>query len=315
MKRLLVVFVACSFLLSSCLVSKKKFDAQKALAEKHLAERNSCQEDLEKANTTIELLREQIKGLENDTLNLSREIRKCTAQKNDAEKMYADIKKRYDELLTKATDEKTRLSEILKDKERELNAKAKELDELSTALAQKQQRINDLETLIAKKDEAVNNLKKKIADALIGFNSDELTVTQKDGKVYVSMSDKLLFKTGSYTVDVRGKQALSKLADVLNKNTEIGIMVEGHTDNKPYRSPDGNIKNNWDLSVMRASSVAEILVSENKVDPKRVTAAGHGEFFPVASNDTPEGRSKNRRTEIVLSPDLREIFKILESVK
>lgn len=315
MKQLVFILLSLVLMLSSCLVSKKKFDEQKALAEKHLAERNSCREDLEKANTTIASLSNQIKNLETDTAKLAEEIRRLKQQKNDAEKMYADIKKRYDDLLTKATDEKSRLSESLKEKERELNAKAKELEDLSSALAQKQQRIADLESLIAKKDEAVNSLKKKIADALIGFNNDELTVTQKDGKVYVSLSDKLLFKTGSYNVDVRGKQALSKLAEVLNKNTEVGIMVEGHTDNKPYKSPDGNIKNNWDLSVMRASSVTDILVNENKVDPKRVTAAGRGEYFPVEANDTPENRSKNRRIEIVLSPDLREIFKILDGVK
>ena len=315
MKNTYLIAVALTLLLSSCLVSKKKFDEQQALAEKHLAERNSCKEDLDKANATIAALSDQVKNLEADTARLNAEIRKLAQQKGNAEKTYNDLKKRYDDLLTKATDEKSRLSEILKEKENELNAKARELDILSKELLQKQQRVNDLESLIAKKDEAVNNLKKKITDALTGFNSDELTVTQKDGKVYVSMSDKLLFKIGSYTVDIRGKQALAKLAEELNKNTEIGITVEGHTDNKAYKSPDGNIKNNWDLSVMRASSVTDILVTENKIDAKRITAAGHGEFFPVVSNDTPEGRSKNRRIEIVLSPDLREIFKILDGVK
>lgn len=315
MKKLLIASGIILFSLSSCLVSQKKFDEQKSLADKHLAERNSCREDLEKANATIASLAEQIRNLEADTLKLNEEIRNLKAQKANVEKEYNDLKARYDNLLTKATDEKSRLNEALKERERDLNAKAKELENLSEELSQKQKRVDDLESLIAKKDEAVNNLKKKIADALTGFSSDELTVTQKDGKVYVSMSDKLLFKTGSYTVDTRGKQALTKIAEELNKNLEIGIMVEGHTDNKPYRSADGNIKNNWDLSVMRASSVANILVEENKVDAKRVTAAGHGEFFPVESNDTPEGRSKNRRIEIVLSPDLQEIFKILDGVK
>ncbi len=301
--------------MSSCLVSKKKFDEQSALAAKFLAERNDCQEKLEKANKDLAALNELLNKLNADTASLGAEMRKLAQQKADVEKTYSDLRKRYDDLLTRATDEKSRLSEALKEKERELNIKAKELDALAASLAAKQQRIDELENLIAKKEEAVSSLKKRIADALLGFNSDELTVTQKDGKVYVSMSDKLLFKTGSYTVDTRGKQALNKLAEVLNKQTDIGIMVEGHTDNRPYRSPDGNIKNNWDLSVMRASSVTDILVNENKVDPKRVTAAGHGEFFPVESNETPEGRSKNRRIEIVLSPDLREIFKILEGAK
>ena len=310
----ILVIVGC-LTLSSCLVSKKKFDEQSALASKFLAERNDCQERLQKTANLLDSLGNVYNQLLKDTTQSGEEIRNLKRQKIDAEKQYADLRKRYDDLLSKATDEKSKLSDALREKEKELNAKAKELDDLARALSTKQQRIDELESLIAKKDEAVNSLKKRIADALIGFNSDELTVTQKDGKVYVSLSDKLLFKSGSYNVDVRGKQALSKLAEVLNKQTDIGIMVEGHTDNKPYRSPDGNIKNNWDLSVMRASSVTEILVNENKVDAKRVTAAGHGEFFPVETNDTPEGRSKNRRIEVVLSPDLREIFKILDGVK
>lgn len=310
----ILVIVGC-LTLSSCLVSKKKLDEQAGLASKFLAERNDCQERLQKTANLLDSLGNVYNQLLKDTTQSGEEIRNLKRQKNDVEKQYADLRKRYDDLLSKATDEKSKLSDALREKEKELNAKAKELDDLARALSAKQQRIDELESLIAKKDEAVNSLKKRIADALIGFNSDELTVTQKDGKVYVSLSDKLLFKSGSYNVDVRGKQALSKLAEVLNKQTDIGIMVEGHTDNKPYRSPDGNIKNNWDLSVMRASSVTEILVGENKVDPKRVTAAGHGEFFPVETNDTPEGRSKNRRIEVVLSPDLREIFKILDGVK
>ncbi|MCS6818395.1 MAG: hypothetical protein NZ522_00485, partial [Chitinophagales bacterium] len=213
------------FSLSSCLVSKKKFDEQKALADKLLAERNSCREDLEKANALIATLSERIAALEKERDQLQDDLKKMTRQKEDAEKLYSDLKKRYDELLSRATDEKSRFSELLKEKERELNAKAKELDELAKAMAQKQQRIDELERLISKKDEALNSLKKRIADALTGFTSDELTVTQKDGKIYVSMSDKLLFKTGSYNVDTRGKQALAKLAEVLNKNPEIGIMV------------------------------------------------------------------------------------------
>ncbi len=314
MKNILFMVMSC-FMLSSCLVSKKKLDEQTAQASKFLAERNDCQDRLDKANKEIASLNDLLAKLNADTTALGLDKRKLQQQKADAEKQYNDLRKRYDDLLTKATDEKSRLSDALKEKERELNIKAKELDELANALAAKQKRIDELEGLIAKKDEAVSSLKKKISDALLGFNSDELTVTQKDGKVYVSMSDKLLFKSGSYNVDVRGKQALGKLAEVLNKQTDIGIMVEGHTDNKPYKSPDGNIKNNWDLSVMRASSVTDILITEGKVDAKRVTAAGHGEVFPVETNDTPEGRSKNRRIEIVLSPDLREIFKILDGVK
>jgi chemotaxis protein MotB len=186
------------------------------------------------------------------------------------------------------------------------------LNEKEKALEEREKRIRDLEDLIKKKEEAVSALRKKIADALKGFNSSELTVSEKDGKVYVSLSDKLLFKTGSFQVDDKGKSAIVQLSEVLNKQLEIGIVVEGHTDNKAYINPKGDIKNNWDLSVMRATSVTDILINDGGVDPKRITPSGHAEFFPIETNDTSEGRAKNRRIEIVLSPDLKEIFRILE---
>jgi chemotaxis protein MotB len=311
-----VVMVAgCMLLFSSCLVSKKKFDEQVALADKYATEKNDCNDKLNAANALNQLLNDSIGGLNNTIAGLQNELAFAKKQKADGDKVYDNLKKRFDDLLSSSSKEKNNLSQALNDKETELNKKASELDNIASELAAKQKRIDELEALISKKDQAVAALKKKISDALTGFNSSELTVTQKDGKVYVSLSDKLLFKSGSYTVDVRGKQALSKLAEVLNKQTEIGIMVEGHTDNKPYGNTSGTIKNNWDLSVMRASTVATILVEENKVDPKRVVPAGHGEFLPVDNNDSTEGRSKNRRIEIVLSPDLGEIFKILDSVK
>jgi chemotaxis protein MotB len=138
-------------------------------------------------------------------------------------------------------------------------------------------------------------------------------VTQKDGKVYVSLSDKLLFKSGSFAVDEKGKTAIVKVAEVMNKLTDVTLVVEGHTDNKQYTAAKGEVKNNWDLSAMRAAAVTAIVVNEGKLDAKRVVAEGHSEYYPVESNETTEGRSKNRRIELVLSPDLKEIFKILDT--
>ena len=147
-------------------------------------------------------------------------------------------------------------------------------------------------------------------NALLGFNSDELSVEIKNGKVYVSMSDKLLFKSGSSTVEDKGKEALKLLADVLNKNTDIDILVEGHTDNVPIKT--AVYKDNWDLSVARATSIVRILTLDHKIAPTRLTASGKGEYFPRADNDTAEGRAKNRRTEIILSPKLEEIMQLLK---
>jgi chemotaxis protein MotB len=146
---------------------------------------------------------------------------------------------------------------------------------------------------------------------LVGFKSDELSVELKNGKVYVSLAEKLLFKSGSAMVDPKGKEALGKLAAVQEKNPDIDVMIEGHTDNVPLIP--GKFDDNWDLSVSRATSIVRILTEDNNVEPKRVTAAGRSEFVPLVSNDTPEGKARNRRTEIILSPKLDELFQILNS--
>jgi chemotaxis protein MotB len=304
MRILLVVTALLTF--SSCLVSKKKFDAQTALANKYQNELKDCQKGKETVEASLADMTSKHDGLrgiyeklvsENEDLELKHE--KLLKEFEEEQAQYENLKDRLDELGKSSVSEKEKLRLALMEKEK--------------ALDEREKRIKDLENLISKKDDAVRALKKKISDALVGFNSSELTVTQKDGKVYVSLSDKLLFKTGSFDVDQKGKQAIVKLSEVLNRQTEIGIVVEGHTDNKQYINPKGEIKNNWDLSVMRATAVAGIMINDGKVEAKRVTPSGHAEFFPIESNETPEGRAKNRRIEIVLSPDLKEIFDILDS--
>jgi len=144
----------------------------------------------------------------------------------------------------------------------------------------------------------------------LSFNSDEITVEMKNGKVYVSMTDKLLFRSGSAEVEDKGKDAIKKLAEVLNKNTDVSIMIEGHTDNIPIKT--AQFQDNWDLSVGRSTNIVRLLDETYKVDAKRLTAAGRGEYLPKASNETPEGRAKNRRTEIILTPKLDELYKLIE---
>lgn len=292
--------------LSSCLVSKKKFDAERALNEKYAADLKDCNDKFRVAKDSLNYLKGKYSDLQN-------QHNKASVQSDEYERLYNRAKKELAEEQQQCEILRKRIDELGKTTSTEREKLGLQLAEKEKALADREKRIKDLEALISKKDQAVAALKKKISDALTGFNSDELTVTQKDGKVYVSLSDKLLFKTGSFTVDDKGKQAIVKVSEVLNKQTEIGIVIEGHTDNKKYLNPKGDIKNNWDLSVMRATSVTEIMINEGKVEPSRITPAGHAEFFPVEGNETPEGRSKNRRIEIVLSPDLKEIFSILES--
>ena len=164
--------------------------------------------------------------------------------------------------------------------------------------------------MITAQQEKVKTLLNSVKDALLGFNSDELTVREEGGKVYVAMSDKLLFESGSAKVDKRGKEALAKLAEVLNKQTNIDVFIEGHTDSKPIHT--AQFKDNWDLSVVRATSVVRILTKEYEVNPLQIQPCGRGEYLPVADNDTAEGRARNRRTEIIMAPKLDELYKMLQ---
>jgi chemotaxis protein MotB len=175
-------------------------------------------------------------------------------------------------------------------------------------LQRQQQRLQQLQNLLEQQKAASDQLKNKMSEALKGFNSNELSVYQKDGKVYVSLSENLLFPSGSAVVNPKGVDALSRLAAVLNLNADVAVNIEGHTDSIPIR---GRYQDNWDLSTARANSIVRILVNNYKVDPKRVMSSGHSYFDPVASNSTVEGRAKNRRTEIILSPKLEEMYKLL----
>lgn len=319
-KNLMIVATALVVMsLSSCLVSKKKFDEQVALADKYRTEKEDCGNKLNAANATIDDLNAQIAKLSAEIekwkdLNTSLEDKnkRLNALKNETDAMCQKVKEQLDQITNSSAAEKDKLMRQLAAKETELMNKAAELDKLGRELNERDAKVRELQSLIARKDSAVQALKTKMLEALNGFNAGDLTVYEKDGKIYVALSDKLLFTSGSYTVEPRGKEALKKIAEVLNKQTDISIMVEGHTDSKPYVSnTTGPVNSNWDLSVMRASSVTKLLVDENKLDPKRVTPAGRGQYFPVESNDTPEGRSKNRRIDIVLEPDMKGIMDIL----
>lgn len=191
-----------------------------------------------------------------------------------------------------------------------LNAKSEELTNKELLLSEREKSLKEMQSVIARQDSITRRLNSILRNALLGFNSDELSVEIKNGKVYVSLSDKLLFKSGSTVVEDKGKNALKLLGEVLDKNQDIYILVEGHTDNVPIRT--SVYKDNWDLSVARATSIVRILANDYKIAPTRMTASGKGEFFPKTDNVTPEGRARNRRTEIVLSPKLDEIMQLLQ---
>lgn len=323
MKKCLLWSVAIAFVLSqsSCLVLKKKYDEQVAMADKMRAERDDCNDKLNQANGTIDDLNKQIAGLKDEieklkdsNASLDEKLKKAKDLKDQSDAICERVKEQLDKLTNSSAAEKDKLMKDLAQKEKELMDKANELNKLSAALNERDAKVRELESLIARKDSAVQALKQKMLAALTGFGSGDLTVYEKDGKVYVALSDKLLFKTGSYVVEERGKDALKKIAEVLNKQSDINIAIEGHTDSIPYvGSTSGPINSNWDLSVMRASSVTKLMVDDYKVDPLRVTPMGRSKYAPVSDNTTPDGRSKNRRIEVVLEPDMRAIFNILNT--
>lgn len=184
----------------------------------------------------------------------------------------------------------------------------KQLTQSQRELYDQQQRLQQLQTLLQQQKAQSENLKNKMLEALKGFTSNELSVIQKNGKVYVSLSENLLFPSGSAVVNPRGVDALSKLAAVLNLNSDVAVNIEGHTDSIPIR---GRYQDNWDLSTARADAIVRILVNTYRVDPTRVVASGHSYYDPVDSNSTPEGRARNRRTEIILTPKLDEMYRLL----
>ncbi|GAA4300558.1 OmpA family protein [Compostibacter hankyongensis] len=188
---------------------------------------------------------------------------------------------------------------------------AKQRNQLSSSqkmIADQESQLKALQSVLRQQKEVTDRLRKTIADALMKFKSDELTVSMKNGKVYVSMQEKLLFKSGSATVDPKGKEALATVAQVLNANPNINVDIEGHTDSIPIR---GRFEDNWALSLARAASIVRILTNDYQVDPVRVIASGHSQFDPVETNSTPEGRARNRRTEIILAPNLDELYQLI----
>ncbi len=275
----------------------------------------------------------EISALKKDTTLLGNSIRKLTKQydKIDAlndellekqkmrsvqdateiQNLLTDLQKTKEDLQTK--------EDALKELEKALNLKKKSLDDLTTQLDAKDsilnaknQKLIELQNILNRKDSVVKALRDKVNDALLGFKKDGLDVEMKNGKVYVSLQEKLLFQSGRWDIDPKGQKALKNLAKVLEKNPDINIMVEGHTDNLAYKG-SGNIEDNWDLSTKRATTIVKFLLKNSKINPKQLTASGHGEFMPVSTNDTKEGRAKNRRTEIILTPKLNELFQIMES--
>ncbi len=328
MKNSLKVVLICG-LLVSCVPQRKLDELQvkyndcqnsnKDFSEKY----KEAQDNLNDCNINSNNLKTRVLSLQSDSLECFSSLertQKLYQQSETTSQKIIDNSRYENEKLAKELNDK---NEALKNKEKELNDKeaslmiaqnknrdlSSNLKNTEDNLKKRELRVAELEAILKAKDSAVNALKANIQKALLGFQNQGLSIEVKNGKVYVSMEEKLLFKSGSIVVDPKGESALLELAKALNQNKDVSILVEGHTDNVPMKS--ASIKDNLDLSVLRATSIARILTSKGAVDATRVVAAGRGEHYPIDTANTPEARAKNRRTEIILTPKLDELLSIL----
>lgn len=275
----ILILASLPFFLTSCLVTRKKYDIAEAGRLAAIFSRDSVEDLLAEKRVSYDALEKLYNGLKVDTAQLRDGIRN------------------YQTLLNANKSERDQLSN-------QLNSKLKELSE-------REETIRQLRGVIDEQNARVKSLLDNVKSALTGFSSDELTVREEGGKVYVAMSDKLLFESGSATVNEMGKSALGKLAGVLNRQTDIDVFIEGHTDSVPIRT--AVFKDNWDLSVIRATSVVRILTETYAVNPLQIQPCGRGEFKPVDTNKSTEGRARNRRTEIIIAPKLDKLYELISA--
>jgi chemotaxis protein MotB len=265
-------------------VSKKKFLTELARRQQ------SC-------DSTSQVLNGRIGRLAIDTTLQGENIRKQRAQ-------YQSLDRSYNQLLSNSASETANLS-------RDLQQRQTDLESTQKTLAAREARVQELQKVLADKEKAVQDLRNKVQNALLSFKASDLTVQVKNGKVYVSLSEQLLFKSGSYAVDPKGQDAIKKLALAIKDNADINVTVEGHTDDVAITAGTVGLKDNWDLSVLRATSIARQLTAEG-VPGARLIASGRSEFLALEPGKTPEIRQRNRRTEIILTPKLDELLQILQ---
>lgn len=323
MMKKFVLFLLVFGLTAGC-VPIKKFEELQAdydQSQEELARLKTENTDLSMTLKEIEAernrLSKSVKGLENDTLSKGKQLRALKRSYEELSDSYALLIENNNSLVARNAEENRRLlAEMqllegkLQGKEDSLRIRAQEMDSISNALIARERKVNELQSMLSEKDSATNALRQRVADALLGFEGKGVNIEQKDGRIYVTLDNSLLFASGKWEVGAEGTKALDQLAVVLAENNDINVLIEGHTDNDQYYG--GNvIKDNWDLSVMRATNVVKILTNNKGVDPMRVTAAGRSEYIPVDSNDSADGKAKNRRIEIILIPDYQALLDLI----
>ncbi|MBP6572924.1 MAG: OmpA family protein [Flavobacteriales bacterium] len=321
--RSLPSFVPAIVLLSvfaACVPARKhqelsdRYATMQTESEANLAKATAAEAKANELQATLDERKLRSDRLQNDTMVLGTSLRTMTGQYDRINKLNNELLEKYNILLAGDRSENRKLLTDLETMRLNLQVKEDSLTKLSQRIGEKQAQLAEreatlsaLQAEIAKKDEAMKSLKERVSKALTGFEGKGLTVTQKDGKIYVNMDNKLLFATGSTVVEAKGKEALISLAKAIESEKDLNVMVEGHTDTDKVLGSGGGYKDNWDLSVLRATSVVRILQDNSKMDPLRVTAAGRGEYVPV----DPADKAKNRRIEVILAPDLRELYKLV----
>ena len=331
MKNWVVVLITLALFSSSCVTLKqyRELSSKNESLEDGMAQLQTANRELKvlqaENQSRIKVLEGQIADLEGQIVVERRKYNLMEQKYLKSNELYKNLLKIQKELVSGSDVEMRKLLAELHQNQEELLVKEDYLRKLEDTLNQKkfnletlqknfenqQARLVELENVLNQKDSIMTALTSKVSEALFSFKDDELTVEMKNGKLYVSMEEKLLFGSGSFDVGVKGKDAINKLARVLELNTDIQILIEGHTDNVPYNGASNLMIDNWDLSVKRATSIVRILVEGSNIDPTRLTAAGRSKFIPVDTNDTTEGKQKNRRIEIILSPNLDELYELI----
>lgn len=320
MKQIFAI-AAAVLMLSSC-VSMREYEALQSQYSQTMKGWSVTKQELQEMREENAELVRQGQAMTVALSDMTTARQECEATVKSINRSYAALQLRYDTTVENFLQQITGKNRDLTKANKMLEQRTQELYEREAAARQRQQQLEErqrqleqseqaaTEALRAKEQE-LEHLRHAVSQALVGFTDKGLNVETKEGKVYVSMEDKLLFASGSWTVSEKGVEAIKSLAKVLEEHTDLNIMVEGHTDNVVFRGTTA-VKDNWDLSVMRATAIVKLLLAQGpKIDPARVEAAGHGEYAPKKPNTTAANKAVNRRTEIILTPRLKEIIKIV----
>jgi chemotaxis protein MotB len=294
----IISLILIAFTLNACVSNRVFNDLESRYAE--------LKDNYNRQNKTIENLNVKLKDVSEKLVGLETTLEETEDSLNQKQQNLERLESSLDLL-------KRNSESALKERIAENEALMEKVADRENELADRMARVDELEGLIARQKEAMRNLKEKLSDALLNFEDKGLTVEARDGKVYVSMENKLLFRSGSWTVEAEGQRAIAGLGSVLADNPDIAVLIEGHTDNVPY-SGKGPLKGNWDLSTKRATAIVNQLLENPDILPQNLTAAGRGEYLPIAPNSTKAGRAANRRIEVVLSPQLDEITQIINTI-